>query len=68
MTNTLFVSVTTDITVGGAPIITSWIVATSDPGEAMQAIRALNPNARGVRVSDALISEKIVKRYNLKSY
>ena len=67
MTKALFVRVTTGMVgQGGAPVMTSWLVATSDPAEAVQAVRALNPTAPDVRMSDDLVPEGTLERYNLK--
>lgn len=67
MIQALLVRVTTNIVIGGTQATTSWIVATSNSDEATQAVRALNPSASDIRVSNAPVPEEVVRRYNLSS-
>jgi hypothetical protein len=66
MNDGLLVSVTTAIDEQGDPVITLWVVATTNRQAAIAIVREANPHALSVEVSERPVQPGTVKRLRLR--
>jgi hypothetical protein len=66
MSDGLLVSVTTVIDEQGDPVITLWVVATTNRQAAIAIVREANPHALSVDISERPVQPGTVKRLRLR--
>jgi hypothetical protein len=66
MSDGLLVRVTTAIDGQGDPVITLWVVATTNRRVAIAIVRGATPDALSVEISDRLVQPGTVKRLGLR--
>ena len=66
MSDGLLVRVTTEIDRRGDPVITLWVVATTNRRAAIAVVREANPHALSVEISERPVQPGTVKRLGLR--